>query len=211
MDYVKLTHENQNKIIKRAIEVLNNGGIVSYPTETFYALGVRFDINKGLNRLYQIKKRHLNNPFPLIIGNKSQLKMLVTEIGNIEEKLMDRYWPGPLTILFTKKKSLSNLITSTDGKVAVRVPGESFAQFLAKKACFPITATSANLSGSTPARDAKTVLEYFEEKIDMIIDSGATKGDMPSTIVDIINDRIKIVREGMIKKSSLVSVYQELS
>ncbi len=183
--------------------MLNKGGIVAYPTETFYALGVRYDHIGALKRLFEIKGRSKGKSFPLIIGNESQLEMFVTHVSDTARKLMNRFWPGPLTILFPSKKTLSGFVSSQEGKVAVRVPGESFALSFAKEVGFPITATSANPTMLPPAEDARHVCTYFDERIDMIIDSGPTQGGLPSTIVEIANGDVKIVREGRINKSVL--------
>ncbi len=116
---------------------------------------------------------------------------------------MDRFWPGPLTLIFLAKENLSEYITAGTHTVAVRIPGESFALHLAITANFPITATSANPSGYAPAQDAETVIRYFGDKIDLIIDGGHTSGGLPSTIVDVTGDEIKLLREGAVKKELL--------
>ena len=112
------------------------------------------------------------------------------------QSLMDEHWPGPLTLLFPAKDGLSEHLTAGTGRIAVRVPGESFALCLAKKAGFPITATSANLSGMPPAENAEMVKKYFDGGIDMLIDGGQTAGGTPSTIVDVTEDVPVIIRRG---------------
>jgi L-threonylcarbamoyladenylate synthase len=114
---------------------------------------------------------------------------------------MGRFWPGPLTLIFHAKEGMSDFITAGTRNVAVRIPGDSFALELARVVNLPITATSANPSGKSPARDAETVSRYFGEEIDLIIDCGPAPGGLPSTIVDVTRDRIKIMREGMIRIS----------
>jgi L-threonylcarbamoyladenylate synthase len=117
--------------------------------------------------------------------------------------LMDRFWPGPLALILRAKQDISRYITSGTGRVAVRIPGKSFALSLAQKAIFFITATSANLSGMPPAKDAETVMRYFGDKIDIVIDGGPTRGGLASTIVDVTGEEIRILREGAISRESL--------
>lgn len=194
---IKLNSENLDETVKAAISVLVKGGIVAYPTETFYGLGVKYDIESALKRLYEIKKRPREKTMPLIIGNIEQLSLLTYAVNNSAWKLTKKYWPGPLTIIFRARSGLSEYIVSR-GKIAVRIPGESFALKLAQAAGFPLTATSANISGRPPADSAQTILDYFNHNLDLIIDGGMTESKSPSTIVDTSEDRIKILRKGLL-------------
>lgn len=195
---------NMVQVLRHAVEALASGGIVAYPTETFYGLGVKFDLKDSLKNLYEIKQRPKDKAMPLIIGNKELLPLIAASVNNIASLLIDRFWPGPLTLILSATENLSEYITAGTHKIAVRIPGESFALHLAKFANFPITATSANPSGIPPARDAETVIRYFGDRIDLIIDSGPTSGELPSTIVDATEQGIKILRDGMIKKELLI-------
>jgi len=198
------THEtNIEQVLYHTVDILKNGGIIAYPTETFYGLGAKFDMEDSLKKLYDIKQRPEEKAMPLIIGNKGLLSVIAASINDMALLLIDRFWPGPLTLIFLAKENLSEYITAGTHMIAVRIPGESFALHLAKTASFPITATSANLSGTSPAQDAETVIRYFGDKIDLIIDGGHTSGGLPSTIVDVTGDKIKILREGVIKKELL--------
>lgn len=203
MVLIKVTDTNIKNVIHTAMETLEKGGIVAYPTETFYGLGVRFDSEEAIKRLYTIKHRPEMKPMPLIIGDRKLLSLLVTGINNRSSFLMDRFWPGPLTLLLPAKKNLSEFITAGTKKVAVRIPGESFALQLAKSANRPITSTSANPSGMPPAQNARTVLRYFQNKINLVIDGGPAPGRLPSTLIEVTGDEIKILREGAIKKELL--------
>jgi len=180
------------------------GGIVAYPTETLYGLGVGFDRGDSLKKLREIKQRPYNKGLPVIIGSRELLVHLVSTINNKAVYLMKKFWPGPLTLIMPAKESLSPCITGGTHTVAVRIPGESFALKLAEYASFPITATSANLSGKPPAQDAETIRKYFGDTIDLVIDGGPTKGTLPSTIVDVTGEIVNIVREGAIKREALL-------
>jgi L-threonylcarbamoyladenylate synthase len=198
---IKINDKNLSDVLKMAVEMLNNGGIVAFPTETFYGLGVKFNNEASLRKLYELKKRPKEKPMPLIIGNRGFLSMIAASVDEIAESLMDKFWPGPLMLLLEAKKGLSPYLTADTGRIAVRIPGESAALYLVREAGFPITATSANPSGMPPAEDADAVIRYFGEKIDMVIDGGRTAGGLPSTIADVTEKSIRIVREGVIVHS----------
>lgn len=203
MNILKLSKDNREKLIEEAITVLNKGGIVAYPTETFYGLGVRFDRNESLKRLYDIKKRPLEKAMPIIIGDISQINLIVDNLWlesmpDKIERLIRSYWPGPLTILMPARSGLSGFLLGNSKTVAVRIPGESFALHLAKRAGFPFTSTSANISGMPPAEEAKRVIEYFDYSLDLLIDGGKTPGGLPSTIIDV-TEGLRIVRKGILR------------
>lgn len=182
--------------------MLRQGGLIAYPTETFYGLGVKFDIPESLKRLYKVKRRPRGKAMPVIIGDRGSLPQVVSEkwlqtVPPSVESLMDKFWPGPLTLLLPARDGLSEYLTADTGLIAVRVPGESFALQLARKTGFAITATSANLSGMPPAESVERIVEYFDDGVDLIIDGGRTPGRLPSTTVDASGERIRIVREGV--------------
>lgn len=200
---IELNKERIHDALNAAVGILNQGGIIAYPTETFYGLGVRFDMPDSLKRLYELKRRPAEKAMPVIIGDRESLSHIVSEkwlenIPDAAEALMETLWPGPLTLLLPAKEGISEFLTAGTGTIAVRIPGESFALRMAKRACFPITATSANLSGMPPAVEADEVIRYFGENIDLLIDGGRAPGGSPSTIADISGPGIRIVREGAI-------------
>jgi L-threonylcarbamoyladenylate synthase len=199
MEYLKLGSDNEEDVLEKSVDVLKNGGTVAFPTETFYGLGVACTNEDALKRLYEIKKRPLEKALPLIIGTVEELDLIAVDIPVEATRLMERYWPGPLTIVLTAAEGLSRYLTAGTDKIAVRMPGESFALSLARKAGFPITATSANPSGIPPARDAMKVISFFGEDIDLVVDGGKSPGGMPSTIVEIIDRKVKILRPGKLR------------
>ncbi len=195
---LSLYENNAEGIIVEALKTLRKGGIVAYPTESFYALGVRAYDEAAVKRLYMLKKRPQEKAMPLIVGSEEILKSIARFIPQQAEELMRKYWPGPLTIIFDAKNNLPKLLTSSENKIAVRIPGESLAFRLAKAANFPITATSANISGKPPAQSAGEVIKYFGENIDLVIDGPKTPGGKPSTIIDATVIPPKVLREGSV-------------
>lgn len=192
-------------LVLMARDMLISGNVIAYPTETFYGIGARYDSEDALNRIYLLKDRPHDKAMPLIIGRRELLHSVAAEITPLSEKLMDAFWPGPLTLIFRARSDLSGMITADTGRVAIRIPGPSFALELARLLDFPITATSANISGMPPASDTETVIGYFDGALDAVMDLGKTEGGLPSTIVDMTGPAAVIAREGVIRKEEILS------
>jgi L-threonylcarbamoyladenylate synthase len=198
MRTISLEHMDPQFALDDVVRTLKGSGLVAYPTETFYALGVRFDIGQSLSRLYEVKGRSEQKAVPLIISGPEMLEQVTTQVSGHARRLIEKYWPGPLTLLLPAPSHLPTYVSIED-KVAVRQPGQSFALELARAAGFPITSTSANHAGQPPARDARTVMEYFPRELDLLVDGGETPGGLPSTIIDLAGDVPVIVRKGACK------------
>jgi len=179
-----------------------NGGTIAYPTETIYGLGAKYDDENALKKLYRVKQRPCEKTVPIIIGSIEQLSLLAEDVSNAAADLIARFWPGPLTLIFRARSGLNSYIT-WNGKVAIRIPGASFALDLVRASSFPITATSANISGLPPARTAARIADYFADTLDLIIDGGESPTAVPSTIVDVTDNTPVVIREGAIKTSLL--------
>ena len=186
------------EIIAESLGILKNSGIIAYPTESFYALGVLATDKEAVRRLYALKERPAVKPLPVIVGDMETLESVITNIPSSAEYLIKRFWPGPLTLIFKARENIPGLLTGNTGKVAVRIPGESVALDLARALRLPITATSANPSGKPPAQYPDAVIDYFRGKIDLVIDGGKTPGGRPSTIVDVTVTPPEILRQGSI-------------
>lgn len=185
-------------MVKEAVAALKKGGIIAYPTESYYALGVMASDEAALRKLYEIKNRPIRKALPVIVGSEDILRTIVSSIPEAANVLIEKYWPGPLTLIFEARNGLPELLTAGLGKIAARVPGEGFALSMARAASFPITATSANRSAAPPARHPDEVMEYFGNNIELMIDAGETPGGKASTIVDVTLAQPRILREGRI-------------
>lgn len=211
MARIEITDKSGDDAFGEAIAALERGDVVAYPTETFYGLGVRFDRSDSLRRLYELKRRPREKAMPVIIGSEDQLPRLVSSrwlerIPSFVSRLMEAFWPGPLTLLLPSREGLSEHLTAETGMIAVRIPGESFALQLVVRYGLPITATSANPSGLPPAESAEAVRRYFGDGIDVLIDGGKSPGGLPSTIVDCGDDEARIVRQGAVKAGDIFRV-----
>lgn len=195
---------------ERAARCVMGGGIVLIPTETYYGLSARYDDETALSRLSGLKGREIKRekPFPLIIGETGLLGMIAQDVSGLERELMERFWPGPLTIVFKAKEgfpSLSMFISTGQKKVAVRMPGPSAALSIARLAGVPLTATSANPSGLPPAASARKAASYFAGGgVDILVDGGELPVSRPSTIIEAgPGDLIRILREGAVPRLEL--------
>ncbi len=191
--------EDREDCLKKASTIVREGGLVAYPTESYYALGVSAMNGAALERLFALKKRPLDKALPLIIWSREAVDLLVKSIPDIADHLMKRYWPGPLTLIFDALPDIPPILTGETGKVAVRIPGDRISYALVSHLKMPLTATSANLSSMPPANDADAVAEYFGEGIDLIIDGGVSPGGLPSTIMDVTVQPPKVLRFGRVE------------
>lgn len=187
-----------------AIEVFRAGGVIAYPTETFYGLCVDPFNEKAIEALYRLKGRPQKSPIPLIIGDAGMLGKVVSDITPLAHKLMQRFWPGPLTIVLKAGPGLPSRLTAGTGTVGVRLPGSSHARRLSKTLSSPITSTSANPSGEPPATRPEEVLSYFDGTIGLLIEGGTLKGGKGSTIVDARGETPVILREGEVPSSLIL-------
>ena len=177
---------------------LRRGGIVAFPTETYYGLAVDPGCAPAVARLFAVKERQEQKPLLLLIENKLQLETLVMEVPLVYVPLMNKYWPGPLTLVFQAKKHINPQITGHTGTIGVRISPHPVAKKLLRQMGKPITATSANISGLLPTRSALEVFEMLGDRIDYIVDGGQTGAGLCSTVVGIKDGRLCLLRPGPI-------------
>jgi L-threonylcarbamoyladenylate synthase len=199
------SHPDFEETIRAAADILVSGGVVAYPTESFYGLAVDPANTKAIRRLYLIKKRESESPILLIIASLKQLEGLVGSLPPIAQKLTDAFWPGGLTLVFEANPMVSPLLTAGKGKIGIRLSSHPVATSLARALGRPITGTSANTSGSPACRNAKEVLKSLGGAVDLILDGGETPGGLGSTILDVTVDPPRVLREGMISREQLES------
>ena len=192
----------------KAIEALKKGGIVAYPTETFYGLAVDPENNQAIASLYALKKRDKGKAISLLIPDYRYLSKLVSSRPAPYEVLIESFWPGPLTLIFPALETVSNKLTDADNTIAIRISSNYIAQRLCSSMGRAITATSANISGEKAITTAAEVVQKWGDKITCIIDGGATPGGKGSTIVRCLKDqkKCKIIRDGAISREDIANV-----
>jgi len=195
--------------IDRAVELLREGGIVGYPTETFYGLGVNAEDEDAVERLFTLKERPSGKPFPLLIPERKTLFRFVKNVPTNADQLMSTYWPGPLTIVLPAQ-NLSPTLINGKGGIAFRISQHPIALALTRLFDGPITTTSANRAEHPPVTEAGDVADLFRNEEILILDGGKTPGGLPSTVVDISPaNELSILREGSISASDIRSLGME--
>lgn len=204
--YLKINEENDYVKIKDAALVISKGGLVLFPTETVYGIGANgLDIN-AVRKIYQAKGRSSDNPLILHISNMDMLQKIAYDISEEEYKLMDAFWPGPFTIILKKKELVPNIVTGGLDTVAVRMPANKIANKLIQYSNTPIAAPSANVSGKPSGTCIEDIYDELADKMDYIIDGGRCDVGLESTVVRVINGKVKILRPGKITKEDIDNV-----
>lgn len=185
--------------LDQAVKLLRKGGIVAFPTETYYGLAVDPHCESAVSRLYKLKVRQADKPLLLLIDNIEQLSSLVEMVPRQFLPLMAKYWPGPLTLVFPAKSSVSTILTGNTGTIGIRISPHPVANALLAKMQGPLTATSANISGHEPAQTAADVEKIFGTAVDLILDGGSAAAGLCSTIVGLQGGHLTVIRKGQIK------------
>jgi len=190
-------------IIERASSLIRSGEIVAFPTETVYGLGANALDPLAISKIYQIKGRPSDNPLIVHIGDLNMLSGLVSTISPREMRMIKKFWPGPITLIFKKSKSVPKITTGGLGTVAVRMPRNKIALALIKRSGLPIAAPSANLSGKPSPTNASHVKEDLNGKVKLILDGGRTEIGIESTVIDMTPRIPVILRPGGISKERI--------
>ena len=192
---------------KEVAECLLNGGVVSFPTDTVYGIGVVYDNLDALQRLKESKGRPENKPIPMMVGSLKQLIEVAYTNGQIN-RLTKTFMPGGFTVVLVKKECVSDVITNGFNTIAIRMPDDDFILEVIKLVGKPLLVTSANLSGQPTGLHLEDVYNDFNGRIDAIV-KGECKGSVSSTIVDATNDILNILRSGPIDENEIVRVWEE--
>lgn len=198
-EVLKIDPKNPDKyLLTKAVRIIEEGGIIAYPTETFYGLGADGRNENAIERIFLIKGRDIRNPLSVIIGDRNDLRDLVEEIPESALPLIETFWPGALTLVFKASQNVSSRLTAGTGKIGIRVSSHPIATALIKAFRHPITATSANPSGAGECNSVHEVIKCIGDKIDAVIDGGQTPGRKGSTIIDVTTRLPVILRDGTI-------------
>ena len=202
--------EPQPERIDYIVSCLRKGDVVALPTDTFYGLAVDPVNLHAIEQIYQIKTRQKHKPLSLLIASVFQAYQLVRETDVLFDRLAERFWPGPLTIIVRAGTRLPLRSTANTGNVALRVPDSSIPRAVVERFGLPITATSANLQGAPECTHAACVRDQIGDRVPLIIDGGPTGRSLPTTIVDLSlgPGRWEILREGAIPTHEVVMTLQ---
>jgi L-threonylcarbamoyladenylate synthase len=196
------------KQVEQGISILQEGGVVAFPTDTVYGLGAAVNLPQAVARVYEVKERPKNMPLPLLLADKSQIEEVAEPVPPIAWLLAAKFLPGGLTIVLFKSKSVPDTVTGGGKTVAIRIPAHPIPLALIRGVGTPIVGTSANLSGKPSALTAEEVYAQLDGRVDLIIDGGRCPGGRESTIVDLTGETPIILREGAISQEELESAYR---
>ena len=193
--------------LREAGEVVRGGGVIAFPTETFYGLGVDPLNVPAVQRLYDLKGRSpQTSPILVLIRSRRELRALDSEITPAAERLMQACWPGPLTLVFRAAEAVPSVLTAGTGTIGVRLSAYPDVQRVLEIIGGPLTGTSANRTGQPPATTADEVERAFGADVDLIVNGGPTPGGLPTTVVDTTVSPPRLIREGCVSHASLRAV-----
>ena len=200
-EILKPTAEN----ILRAAKMILAGEIVAFPTETVYGLGANAFNVDAVKKIYSAKNRPADKPLTLHVANFEMIEQ-IAEISTAAEKLIEKFLPGPLTVILPKKNIVPDFVTCNSKSVGVRFPKNILAQELIKTAGVPIAAPSANISGKNPPTTAQEVFENLSGRVEIILDGGKCDVGISSTIIDLTTKTPQILRQGTISESQILEI-----
>lgn len=200
-EVIKVDSRHPDKdALDKAAKVIKQGGLVAFPTETVYGLAADYLNENAIERLYVVKERPKDKPFTVHISSFGDLTRLSCEITPFSKQLIERFWPGPLTLIFN---------ADSGRKIGIRMPRNKLALEFISSCGTPIVAPSANISGKRPPRSAGEVLEDLDGRIDVILDGGETEVGIESTVVDTSVNPYRILREGAIKEGEIREIAEK--
>jgi L-threonylcarbamoyladenylate synthase len=182
--------------ISAAAATIQRGGIVAFPTDTTYGFAAGIFCEQAITRLRRLKARGRGKPFVVIAADADWVRELAAQVTPVHLRLMETYWPGPLTIVFRASAAVPRFVLGAASTIAVRIPDDTLTQSILRASGTPLVAPSANLKGAVPATEAGQVLAAFGGKIELVLDGGPSESSLPSTIVAVKRRRFEVLREG---------------
>lgn len=178
---------------------------MAFPTETFYGLGANAMEREAVTRVFQVKGRPESKPLLVLVDSVKMVESLALEVSDLARRLMAAHWPGPLTLVFKALPELPAELSAGTGTIGIRMPSHPVALGLVRTLARPVTAPSANPSGAEPPTTAEAVRQYFEGRIDLILDGAPTPGGRPSTVLDVSVSPPRLIRAGALHVSKFLT------
>ena len=194
---------------EQAASMLRKGGLVAVPTETVYGIAASAEDGVALQMIYDLKDRDYDKPVSVLVTGMDMVEKYCQNIPPVAYRLAEKYWPGPLTMILEDKEVVPAMVTADTGTLGVRCPDHPLTLAIIEKAGVPLAAPSANPSGDEPAKTAQEVLDYFNRKIEGVVDGGPCAMGVASTILDLTEEEPKVLREGGIPAGELLAFVKE--
>ncbi len=210
MDVLAIDPERPDEAaLLAAAEAVLRGGVIGFPTDTLYGLGCSlFDVS-AVEMVARLKRRDPSLAVISLIPEPRQVLGLAVEVGDVARRLIERYWPGPLSLIFRAAPIVPPRVRGAGGTVALRCPKDTLCQALLDRIGGPVVASSANLSGQRPAETAEEVVRIFGNQLDLVLDGGPRRGGVPSTLVDVSGERPRLLRRGGLDVSDGLGDYED--
>ena len=192
--------------LSEAVDAVKSGGVIAFPTDTFYALGVDAMNELAIRKAFEIKRRPATTPMPVLISEISQAERFTSGLDAASRALAERFWPGPLTIVVDANDEVPNVLMGGFGTVGLRMPDHDLARQLISEAKCGITGTSANISGEPPSKYWRVVDESIGIELDALVIGECGAETAASTVVQIVDDSVRILREGPISADEIETV-----
>jgi len=199
-----MIRNDSEKTRSEAAWIVSTGGLIAFRTDTFYGLGANPLSRSALQKIIELKGREENKPILILISDMDLLDRFVGEESGLFGLIAIGHWPAPLTLIGPSRSELPTELTAGTNTIGVRLPDDEKVRALVRTCGGALTATSANISGCAPARNAVQVEKYFPKGLDLIIDGGEVTATEPSTIVDLSGSEPRLVREGAVPRASLI-------
>lgn len=209
MKIYKINHVHpEPPIIRHAVAVIRQGGIIAFPTRCLYGLGADAFNAKSVERVFDVKHRPGQKPILILVDRCTGLKQLVSHVSTVASRIMEQFWPGRVTLVFKAADSVPQNLTAGTGKIGIRMPGHPVAAALVKSFGAPLTGTSANISGSPGCRRIDDLDAQLLEQLDIVLDAGPLKGGIGSTVVDVTLEIPRVLREGQISEKEIMALIE---
>lgn len=192
-----------NVELEDVIKVLRNNGIIIFPTETVYGIGGNALSNNVVDKIYKIKERPREKALNIMLSDKDKIESYAQIVSDLEKKIIDKFMPGPITIILKRKKNFGDYFTSNNDTIGIRIPEHEIIKEILEKVDFPLIAPSANVTGKESGTKILNIVKDFKDKVEIIIDGGNIKSGLPSTIVQVVDNEIKVLRQGIITKEEI--------
>ena len=204
-DWTNKINEDELKIVTQA---LNEGKLIVFPTETVYGIAGNGLTLSVVNNLYQAKKRDYSKPFTLMVNDITKIKD-IAYVSENEEKVINKFMPGPITLILKKKDCISNLVTANSDTVGVRIPNHEIALSILKSVDYSLATSSANISGSVNNSNIEDIINDLANYVDIFIKGNISSNLLASTVVEIKNNEVNILRNGIISKENIEEVIRK--
>lgn len=203
MEYISIKNGYTKQNLIDIKEIIKSGKIAILPTDTVYGIAANALNEEAVLKIYKVKKRNIKKPMNILVSNIEMIRKSVKKLTKIEEKIIEKYFPGALTIIFEKSDLIPKVVTGGLDTIGIRMPENKFLLELIEELGMPIVATSCNMAGENPDTEINLNLSKIEKEVDLIVDEGKSKIGRASTIIKLQDEKIVVLREGPITKEEI--------